>query len=290
MNKIIKDRVVHALYMMLYPFSDSLFAKIQYRLVNGGKLNLSDPKTYNDKIQWIKVYDHNPSYHDLVDKLKARDWVARTIGEEYLIPIVGGPWDSCNEIDYDELPDKFVLKCTHDSGGILICNDKKTFDRNYAAKFLGNRMKRDYYFHGREWAYKGLEAKVYAEQYMVDESGTELKDYKIFCFNGVPRVIQVDYGRYTRHERNLYTTEWEYIPAQIKYPTNPYHNINKPDCLDDLLRVSSELSKNLTQARVDLYVIYNKIYFGEITLYHGSGCEKFTPPEFGIEMGKYIQL
>ena len=290
MNKIIKDNIIHGIYGLTESLSDIQFAKLQYKLVNGGDLDLEVPKTFNEKIHWIKIYDRNPLYHILVDKLEVRKWVADRIGEDYLISIVGGPWKNCDEIEYDKLPNEFVLKCTHDSGGIVICRDFKTFDRKYAEKFLSNRLKRDYYFHGREWAYKGIVPRIYAEKFMVDESGTELKDYKVFCFDGVPKVIQVDFGRYTKHERNLYTTDWEYIPAQIKYPTNPSHMIDKPTCLDELLSVSSRLSKGLPQARVDLYVIYDKVYFGEITLYHGSGCEKFKPEEFGLKMGEFIKL
>ncbi|AOZ95496.1 ATP-grasp fold amidoligase family protein [Butyrivibrio hungatei] len=290
MNKIVKDNIIHLIYMLLSPLSDRTFSIIQHRIVNGRRLNLDNPESYNDKIHWIKVYDHNPVYHKLADKIEVRKWVSERIGEKYLIPIVGGPWNNCEEIDYDKLPDKFVLKCTHDSGGILICHDKKTFDIHYANRFLTNRMNHDYYLHGREWAYKGLVPKVYAEKYMVDESGVELKDYKVFCFDGVPKVIQVDFGRYTKHERNLYTTDWRYIPVQIKYPTNPDHQIDKPKCLEEMLDIATKLSAGLIQARIDLYVIYDKVYFGEITLYHGSGCEKFKPIEFGHEMGSYINL
>lgn len=290
MDKILKDKVIDLVYKMLSPLSDKAFCIIQHRIVNGQRLNIRNPYTYNEKIQWIKVFDHNPIYHQLVDKIEVRKWVSERIGNSYLIPIVGGPWDNCNQIDYELLPNQFVLKCTHDSGGILICHDKSEFDKKYANRFLANRMKHDYYFHGREWAYKGLIPKVYAEKYMVDESGIELKDYKIFCFNGVPKVIQVDFGRYTKHQRNLYTTDWKYISAEIKYPTNPDYIIEKPVCLDEMLEVAAKLSDGLVQSRVDLYIVYDRIYFGEITLYHGSGCEKFRPSEFGNKMGELIKL
>lgn len=290
MNKILKDNIIHLMYTLLSPISDKTFSIIQYRIIHGKKLNIDKPKTYNEKLQWLKVYDHNPIYHLLVDKIEVRKWVADRVGEKYLIPIVGGPWNNCNEIDFSKLPNQFVLKCTHDSGGILICKNKNEFDIKYAKRFLANRMQHDYYLHGREWAYKGVRPRLYAEKYMVDESGIELKDYKIFCFNGIPKVIQVDFGRYTKHERNLYTPDWEYIPAQIKYPTNPIHQIDKPKCISEMLDVAAKLSAGLVQARVDLYVIYDKVFFGEITLYHGSGCEKFKPSEFGRQMGSFIQL
>ena len=290
MDKILKDKVIDLVYKMLSPLSDKAFCIIQHRIVNGQRLNIRNPYTYNEKIQWIKVFDHNPIYHQLVDKIEVRKWVSERIGNSYLIPIVGGPWDNCNQIDYELLPNQFVLKCTHDSGGILICHDKSEFDKKYANRFLANRMKHDYYLHGREWAYKGLIPKVYAEKYIVDESGIELKDYKIFCFNGVPKVIQVDFGRYTKHQRNLYTTDWKYISAEIKYPTNPDYIIEKPVCLDEMLEVAAKLSDGLVQSRVDLYIVYDRIYFGEITLYHGSGCEKFRPSEFCNKMGELIKL
>ena len=225
----------------------------------------------------------------MVDKVEAKKYAASIIGEEHIIPTLG-VWERFEDIDFASLPDRFVLKPSHDSASVIIVADKSKMNVRKARKKMNKSLRRNYYMEYREYPYKNVKPRILAEQFMVDESGTELKDYKIFCFDGVPKVIQVDFGRFTKHERNLYTPEWEYIPAQIKYPTNPRHQITRPECLREMLEVASNLSKGLTQARVDLYVIYDKIYFGEITLYHGSGCEKFNPTEFGKTMGDYIKI
>ena len=224
--------------------TDEQYAKALYYANFHNKLDLNNPVTYNQKIMWRKLYDHNPLYSTMVDKYAVRDYVSKIIGEQYLIPLIG-VWDSFDEIDFETLPNQFVLKCNHDSGGVYICKDKSNIDfrkKEALRKFFNAHMQVDYYKNGgREWAYKNIKRKIIAEKYMVDETGVELKDYKIFAFDGEPFIIQVDYDRFTEHKRNLYTTNWNYINAAIKYPTNPQHAISRPECLDKMFYSTSTL-------------------------------------------------
>ncbi len=269
--------------------SDEKYVKMVYKTITGKKLNLKSPKSFNEKINWLKLYDRKEEYTNLVDKYLVKEYVSNIIGDEHIIPTLG-VWSSVDEIEYDKLPEKFVLKCTHDSGGVVICHDKSQFNPRIDTKVLKQEMKRNYYYSGREWPYKNVKPRIIAEPFMTDESGTELKDYKVFCFEGEPKVIQVDFDRFIDHKRNLYTTNWEYIDAMIKYPKDPTHQIARPLVLDEMLDCAKKLSAGLPHARVDFYVCGEKLYFGEITLYHGGGCEKFEPEEFGIEMGGWISV
>lgn len=197
--------------------------KILYYANFGKKLDLNNPVTYNQKLMWRKLYDHNPIYHIMADKYAVREYVSKKIGNQYLIPLIG-VWNSFDAINFEKLPNQFVLKCNHDSGSVYICKDKAEIGKKTELrKFFDAKMKADYYKHGREWVYKSIKRKIIAEKYMVDESGVELKDYKIFAFDGEPFIIQVDFDRFIEHKRNLYNVNWEYINATIKYPTYPNH-------------------------------------------------------------------
>ncbi len=251
--------------------------------------DLKNPETFNEKIQWLKLYDRQPLYVQLVDKVEVKKYVAKMLGDEYVIPTLG-VWDDPYDIDFDSLPDQFVLKCNHDSGNVIICMDKNIFDRKSAQKKLAKLLQQNFYYVGREWPYKNVRRKILAEPYLVDESGTELKDYKIFNFNGEPKVIQVDYGRFIQHKRNLYDTDWKYINAAIQYPTDASHEIAKPDNLGKMLELARILSRDIPHVRTDFYSIDKKIYFGEMTFYHGSGFEKFTPESFNLYMGDLLEL
>lgn len=269
---------------------DTAYVKLMYWAKFGQKLNLDSPQTFNSKIQWLKLYSKNTFSAQLVDKYEVKKFVSEAIGNQYIIPTLG-VWDSYDEIDFDILPDEgFVLKCTHDSGGVYICKNKNEFDSVKARQLLEKSLNRNYFWIGREWAYKYIKPRIIAEPLMVDESGVELKDYKIFNFNGKAKLIQVDYDRFIFHKRNLYDTKWNYIDAEIKYPTDSSHKIPKPKCLDELLKLSEILSKEFIHVRTDFYVINEKIYFGELTFLHGSGYETFRPAEFGLEVGSWMKL
>lgn len=282
------------LYIMRLPLirhlvTDKLFIQCSYKWKMRKKLNLENPKSFNEKIQWLKLYDRNPIYTNLVDKYEVRKYIAKEIGEEYLIPLIG-VWDKFDEIDFTKLPQQFVLKCTHDSGGIVICKNKDNFDIKAAKKKLNKSLKRNYYYYSREWQYKNVKPRIICEKYMVDETGTGLKDYKIFCFSGIPKIIQVDYNRFIDHKRNIYDVEWNYIPASIQYPTDSNIEIKKPKNLETMLKLAKVLSRNHPHIRIDLYSVSEKIYFGEITFHHGSGYEKFEPESLEMQMGEWIVL
>ena len=268
---------------------DEKFLKMKYRIVTGKELHLECPESFNEKLQWLKLHDRNPCYVAMVDKYAVKGYVAGKVGKKYIIPTLG-VWERFEEIDFNKLPKQFVLKCTHDSGGVVICKDKEKLDLRYAKMKLNRSLKRNYFYEGREWPYKNVPPRIIAEQYMEDESGKELKDYKIFCFDGEPKLIQVDFGRFDVHRRNLYTTDWEYIDASIKYPKDPNTQIPRPAGLGEMLEAAAKLSEGIPHVRVDLYSINEKIYFGELTLYHGGGMEKFTPEELGRQMGGWIKL
>lgn len=256
----------------------------------GYPLNLDSPKTFNEKMQWLKLYDRNPDYSELVDKIEAKTIVEKKVGKQYIIPNIA-VWDNPSDIDFTKLPSQFVIKCNHNSGiGMHICKDKNMINEVKIRKELLRGLNQDYYLTGREWPYKNVKRRILAEQFMVDESGTELKDYKIFCFNGKPEFIQVDFGRFTKHERNLYSTQWEYMGFASLYPTNKDHIIPKPVCLTEMIEIARTLSHGLPFMRVDLYVIGEKIYFGEMTLFHGSGFEPWTPFEWDRKLGDMLVL
>ena len=275
--------------VFMYCMPDRLYLELLYYVRLNKKLNLRNPQTFNEKINWLKLYDRNLSYTCMADKYEVRKYISERIGEDYLIPLLG-VWNSVDDIPFEELPNQFVLKCTHDSGSVIICKDKNNFDKESAKKKLNEAMKTNFFYQGREWPYKNIIPRIVAEKYMLDESGIELKDYKIFNFNGKPYLIQVDFGRFTKHERNLYSTSWKYIDEQIEYPGNPTVIVKRPENLDIMLSLSKKLAKNIPFVRTDFYSICGKIYFGEITFYHGSGFEKFSSFEFEKKLGTLIVL
>lgn len=288
--KASKSSLIHVLGRKISRvIPDYFYLKIKYNLMIGNRLNLKNPKTFNEKLQWLKLYDHNPLYTQLVDKYGVRKYISNAIGEEYLIPLLD-VYNNADEINFDKLPNEFVLKCTHDSGGVVICKDKSNLDVAKAKDKINKSLKRNYYYGLREWPYKNVKPRIICEKYMVDESGTELKDYKFFCFSGEPKIIQVDYNRFVGHKRNLYDIDWNYIPASIQYPTDPKVKIKKPDKLETMLELVRALAKDYPHVRVDFYSVNDRIYFGEMTFYHEAGFGKFNPEEFGIEMGKWIIL
>ena len=278
-----------AKHLPLHWMKDETYLRLIYRIRFGNKLDLDAPKTFNEKLQWLKLHDRRPEYTIMVDKYAVKKWVTDRIGEQYVIPTLG-VWEHFDEIDFDALPDRFVLKCTHDSGGVVIVKDKNCFDKKTAKRKIEKCLKRNFYYLGREWPYKNVPPRIIAEPYLTDESEVELKDYKIFNFDGMPHLIQVDYDRFTLHKRNLYSTDWKYIEAAIQYPTDPDHMIAEPQKLDEMLELAHKLSEGFPHVRTDFYNIEGRILFGELTLNHGSGFERFTPPELALSMGQWLTL
>lgn len=271
--------------------SDKLYLQILYYSRLGKKLNLRNPKTYNEKLQWLKLYDRNPKYAQMVDKFEVRNYVSNVIGGEYLSPLLG-VWGSFDEIDFEKLPNRFVLKCTHDSGGLIICRDKGNLDLQATKIKINNCLKQNYYLHGREWPYKNVKPRIICEKFIEQENGSELRDYRFFCFNGEPKFITVDFSITNKEKtrRNLYDLDWNLMDEEITYPKELTIKVNKPEKFDEMIILSKKISADFPHARVDFYYIEGKIIFGELTFFHQSGMGKIRPEEFDREMGEWLQL
>lgn len=270
--------------------SDEEYLKRKYKENTGKDLNLDNPQTFNEKIQWLKLYNHDPLYTTLVDKYAVKQYVAEKIGAEHVIPVVGGPWYDANDIDFEELPEQFVLKCNHDCGSVVICIDKTKLDIPAARKKLNSALKRNYFYVGREWPYKNVKPCIFAEQYMVDESGYELKDYKFFCFNGEPKCLFIITGRFSGDMRlDWFDSDFCFMPFERGYPnSNVKHSV--PSCFEDMKSLASELSRGIPFVRCDFYSVRGKIYFGEYTFSPGGGMEEFKPAEWDKKLGDWIDL
>ena len=296
MNKIIKY-MKHPSNILLYLMNENFFKwipdkkyiKIKYKLEMNKKLNLQNSQTFNEKLQWLKLYDRNPAYTKMVDKYEAKKYVADIIGKEYIIPTLG-VWENFGDIDFSKLPNQFVLKCTHDSGGLVICRDKSKLNMKDARRKINKSLKRNYFYSGREWPYKNVKPRIIVEKYMVDESKTELKDYKIFNFNGIPQFVQVDFNRFKDHQRKLYSINWKELDFNFVYPINKKVKINRPENLKKILELAKKIAKDHPFLRTDFYVINDKIYFGEITFFPEAGFGKFVPEKWDRKLGDMLEL
>ena len=268
---------------------DKMAIKAKYESVFGKELDLKDPKTFNEKLQWLKLYDRRSEYSDMVDKYEIKRIVSERIGEEYVVPTLG-IWDKAEDIDFNTLPAQFVLKCTHDSASVIICTDKKEFDYVEAKEGLNSCLRKSQFKYGREWPYKYVKPRIIAEPYLVDESGVELKDYKVCCFNGKAVYLDLHFGRFLQHKKNHYDFDWNPLDFSAGTPTDYSIDFRKPQRLDDMKRVSEILSKDIPFLRVDFYSIYDRIYVGEVTFFPGSGFNLFDPPEIDLELGNMLDL
>lgn len=287
-----KDSLAKKLFYFAGAFmSDKAYLKLRYRITFGKKLNLKDPKTYNEKLQWMKLYDRNPLYHQLVDKYDVREFVKNAIGEEHLIPCYG-VWDKFEDIDFNMLPEQFVLKCTHDSGSVFICRDKSKIDLDFLRKKFNSALKRSQFRGGREWAYKGLKPKIIAEEFMVDDSCVGLNDYKFFCFDGEVKAMFIATDREKEGEDvkfDFFDKDFNHLPFKHGHE-NAKETPSKPQGYEEMVALAEKLSKGLRQVRVDLYNINGKIYFGELTFYHHCGFVPFDPEEWDYTFGSWISL
>lgn len=292
LKKVLKEPVLYLIYALGRILRgtiwlDKLYIMILYRYRMGRPLNLKNPRTYNEKLQWLKLYDRRKEHIPLVDKYRVREFVAETIGEEYLIPLLG-VWDKFDDIDFTMLPRQFVLKCTHDSGGIVICKDKSTFDIEAARKKLTRCLKRNYFDNTREWQYKHVKPRIIAEKYMVDESGTGLKDYKFLCFHGVPKALLVVSNREISTKSDFFDLNFNQLPVRHHYENA--RNIEKPQGFEEMVELAKKLSKGIIHVRTDFYDIHGKIYFGEMTFYQFGGFRRFEPQKYDRIFGSWIKL
>lgn len=272
-------------------YSDRHFLETLFPLRVGYRLNLDNPQTFNEKLQWLKLYDRRPEYTQMVDKVEAKKYVASIIGEEHIIPTLA-VYDRVEDIDFDALPNQFVLKCTHDSGGIVICRDKHQLDREAAIRKLALGLKVNYFYRNREWPYKNVKPRIIAEQYMSNDGGQELTDYKVHNFNGTPEVILVCRDRYrdTGMTEDFYSRQWEHL--NVSRPSHPKATSeeSRPVELDEMLRLSEKLANGIPFVRTDFYTIDHKVYFGELTFFPASGMEPFVPTEWDKAMGDWLKI
>lgn len=275
-----------------YPklFSDKRFLKIVFRQLMGSELNLKCPRTFSEKIQWLKLYDRNPMYTNMVDKYGAKKYVADIIGDEYIIPTLA-VYNSTSEIDIDALPDRFVLKCTHDSGSVAICKDKKTFKKDEAFAMLEKGLKKNFFWENREWPYKNVKPRIIAEAYLEDNGTQELRDYKFFCFNGEVKALFIAEDRQRDEE-----TKFDFFDADFNHLDirNGHPNADvppaKPKSFEKMKEMAEKLSQNIPHLRVDFYEATGKIYFGELTFSHWSGFKPFEPKEWDLKFGQWLKL
>lgn len=264
---------------------------IQWEYFSGmGKFpNLENPRTFNEKLQWLKLNNIHPEYERLVDKFEAKEHVAKIIGKEHIIPTLG-VYDNFDEIIFDQLPNQFVLKTTHDCGGIYVCKDKTKLDKKAARKKIEKSLNYNYYYVHREYPYKNVKPRIIAEQYMVDESGTELKDYKFFCFDGKCKMLFIATDRSIGDVRfDFFDTEFNHLPFKQGHPW-ANKKIIKPTGFERMIEIAETLSKGFPHIRVDLYNINGKIYFGELTFFHFSGNVPFEPAEWDYKIGEWLKL
>lgn len=293
-KKIVKSAGARSLILNVLSFvPDSIMLKMQYQIKLGRKLNLKNPERYTEKLQWYKINYRNPIMHQCVDKYNVREYVKNKGLEEILVPLIK-KYKTVDEIDWDELPEKFVLKTTHGGGGlnVVVCNDKSKLDTadiyikiKAGSKPFKNRSG------GREWAYYGLQPGIVVEELLVNEKKTEagINDYKIFCYNGKPEYIIVDVDRYIGHKRNFYDADWNNLHITSDCPASD-REIEKPENFDEMLRIASKLSEDFPYVRVDLYNVEGKIYFGELTFYPWSGYVQFIPDEWDYKFGENFEL
>ena len=289
---IIRRLLVNIIDCRLFHFiPDKQFIKIKYRLIMNKKLDLNNPTTFNEKLQWLKLNDKKDIYHIMVDKYEVKKYVSSIIGSEYIIPTID-VFNNFDEIDFNKLPNQFVLKCTHDSGGIVICKDKNQFDIKKARKTINKCLRRNYYYSYREWPYNGVRPRIIIEKYLQDSKRKTMRDYKFFCFNGIPKIMYLSEGLENHSTACMSFFDMNFMPTDCK--RRDYKLLNyiprKPDTFVQMKSFASVLSKGIPHIRVDFYEIDGHLYFGELTFFTCSGMVPFEDDKWDKKMGDWIKL
>ncbi len=278
-------------FMPAESIPDRMWIKYQFHYAFGYPLNLKEPLTYNEKLNWLKLYGKNPMYTELVDKIAVKEWVKKRIGGEYVIPTINS-YKSFDEIDFDSLPKQFVLKCNHDSGSVIICEDRDSFKKDKAREILSNALKKNFYKVNREWPYKHVKPMIFAEQYIACNDTKEIADYKFFCFNGKVKALFIATDRQNNEEE----TKFDFFDEDFNHLafTNGHPNANicpaKPKCFDLMKTLAERLSNGIPHVRVDFYEVNGHVYFGEMTFFHWGGFMKFEPKEWDKKFGEWLVL
>ncbi len=269
---------------------DKIFLKILYRKIFNEKLNLKNPQTFNEKLQWLKLYNRNPEYTKMVDKYEAKNYVASVIGKEYIIPTIG-LYDKFDDIDFDKLPNQFVIKCTHDCASTIIVKDKNNFDINEVRKKINTNLKKNFFYNGREWVYKNVKPRIIIEKYMEDKQNKSMRDYKFFCFNGMVELLYISDDSHTNYQKiAFFDKNFNKLDCKRKDYNDFKQLPNKPKNFEKMKTFSSILSRNIPHVRVDWYEINGKLYFGELTFYTCSGFIPFEDKEWDKKLGDLISL
>ncbi len=265
------------------------YLKLFYWGMIGKRLHLKDPKGFNEKLQWLKLYYRDETYVKLVDKYEVKLFVKQNYPEINLIKTLG-VWDKAEEIDFDILPDQFVIKCTHDSGSTVICQNKKELDINKVRNILKVSLKKSMYKYGREWVYRNVEPRIIAEEYMHDDDADELKDYKFLCFHGEVKCCFVGSDRFSKEglHTSYFDKNWNPLPFTRHYPRR--EDIPKPEKLSQMIELAERMSNRMPFVRIDFYIVHHEIYFGEYTFFPGCGFLEFDPDEWDTKLGEWIRL
>ncbi len=286
---LLLDHIIEKYFSWL---PDKTYLSLKFRLRVHYKLNWTNPRTYNEKLNWLKLYDHRQEYIAMADKYEAKNYVAERIGKQYIIPTIG-VWDKAEDIEWDKLPNQFVLKCNHDSGGLVICKDKTKLDKEAAIQKLSKCLKCNYYKVEREWPYKDMKRRIIAEEYVEPKTGKkDLPDYKFFCFDGKVKFMFIGTDRQTPGEEvkfDFFDSDFTYLPVRQGHDhakTTP----SKPACFEEMIKVAESLSRGLPHVRVDFYEVDGKVLFGELTLYHFGGLVPFEPKEWDDRFGEMLVL
>lgn len=274
------------------PIPDKVYLHLKYYFRMGKRLHLKNPKTFNEKLQWLKLYGRRPIDTVLADKYAVKEYITKTIGAEYVIPLLG-VWNKFDDIDFDKLPNQFVLKCTHDSGGVVICKDKSSFNIESARKIINYGLNHNFYVFSREKAYKDIPKRIIAEEYKEDSAKGDLRDYKFFCFNGVPKIMFIASDRQKEKGKGIkfdfFDMEFNHLPFINGHP-NADEPPQKPLKFEVMKALAAKLSVGIPHVRVDFYEVNEQVYFGEMTYSHFGGVTPFEPEEWDKILGDWIEL
>lgn len=269
----------------------SMYLRAMYYKRKKQRLNLNNPKTYTEKMQWLKLHDRKPIYQTMVDKYEVKKYVAERIGEESVIPLLG-VWDDPERIDFDQLPDRFVLKCTHNSGGLVICRNKADLNIPKAKEQLGKQLSENYYWHAREWPYKNVKPRIIAEKFMEDTILHDLLDYKFFTFDGKPKVVHIVSNRQRADEEtygDFFDMDYNHLNLSVGHNNAPVPP-EKPRNFEKMKAFAEKLSEGTKHLRVDFYEVDGQLYFGELTFFECAGFADVQPPEWNNILGSWINL
>lgn len=294
MKRYIRSKLIHFLQYLgerykIKIIPDKLFLQLLYQHKVGSILDLSKPQSFTEKIQWLKLNDHNPNYTLMADKYEVKLFVANLLEEDITIPTIG-LYNRCEEIPFSTLPQSFVIKCTHDWNSVIICTDKNKFDLQAAIKKINNALKYNHYYRSLEWAYKHIPPRIIVEPFLSEDGITPPIDYRVYCFDGIPHFIHLTLNKFSDRRVLFVDTDWNIIPVGRQGLSTSNTVITKPLCLSRMIEIAKRISNNIPFLRVDFYIVKSKLYLGECTFYPAEGFKAFSPIEFNRKIGDLIPI